>query len=162
MDSDTIILTTLKNAIKEYNVIYKFKVFGGNMDTIVQVCEIVSGISAAVAIIISIALYRHGLNRERRTDTLKSLSEIRRQYFNTKTLDDKEKLKYLNELEYFATGINEKIYDIRIVKKMSGSRLIKQYDNWAADFIQVRKSQFGNNRAYLEYENMIKRLKKKC
>lgn len=129
------------------------------METVVQVCEIVSGISTAVAIIISIILYRHGLNRERRIDTLKNLSEIRRRYFNTKILDDKEKLKYLNELEYFATGVNEKIYDIKIVKKMSGSRLIKQYDNWAVDFIQVRKSQFENNNAYLEYEKMIKRLK---
>lgn len=91
------------------------------MSTIAQACEIASGISAAVAVVISIAIYRHGLNRERRTDTLKNLSEIRRQYFNTKTLDDKEKLKYLNELEYFATGVNEKIYDIKIVKKMSGS-----------------------------------------
>lgn len=131
------------------------------MDIVVQVCEIISGISAAVAIIISIALYRHGLNRERQTDTLKTLSEIRRKYFNTKALDDKEKLKYLNELEYFSTGVNEKIYDIKIVKKMSGSRLIKQYENWIADFIQVRRNQFGNDRAYLEYEKMLNKLKKK-
>lgn len=86
------------------------------MDTIVQVCEIVNRMSSAMAIIISIVLYRHGLNRERKTDTLKNLSEIRRQYFNTKALNYKEKLKYLNELEYFATGVNEKIYDIKIVK----------------------------------------------
>lgn len=128
---------------------------------IMQICEIISGISAVVAIIISIALYRHGLNRERRTDTLKNLSEIRRRYFNTKTLDEKEKLKYLNELEYFATGVNEKIYDINIVRKMSGSRLIRQYDNWIADFIQVRRNQFGNNKTYCEYEKMIEKLKKK-
>ena len=131
------------------------------MDTVVQVCEIVSGISAAIAIIISIALYKHGLNRERRTDPLKSLSEIRRHYSNTNALDDKEKLKYLNELEYFASGVNEKIYDIRIVKRMSGSILIKQYEKWGADFIQVRRNQFGHNKAYLEYEKMINRLKKK-
>lgn len=123
------------------------------------VCEILNVISATTAIIISIVFYRHSLNRERRTDTLKSLSEIRRQYFNTKTLNDKEKLKYINELEYFATGVNEKIYDIKIVKKMSGSRLIKQYESWIADFIQVRRSKFGNNLTYIEYEKMIKRLK---
>lgn len=131
------------------------------MHIILQFCEILSGISAVVAIIISIALYKHGLNRERRTDTLKNLSEIRRQFFNTKILDDKEKLKYLNELEYFATGVNERIYDIKIVKKMSGSRLVRQYDNWIADFIQVRRNKFGNNKAYCEYESMIDILKKK-
>lgn len=131
------------------------------MNTMVQICEIISGIAAAVAIIISIILYRHGLNRERRTDTLKCFSEIRRKYFNTKALSEKEKLKYLNELEYFATGINAKIYDIKIVKNMSGSRLIRQYDNWASEFIQFRRKQFGNEKAYCEYEKMIEKLRKK-
>lgn len=130
------------------------------MNTIIQVCEIISGIAAAMAIIISITLYMHGLNRERKVDTLKSFSEIRKKYFNTKTLDDKEKLKYLNELEYFSTGVNEKIYDIKIVKKMSGSRLIRQYENWAAEFIHYRRNRFANGKAYYEYEKMIKSLKK--
>ena len=130
------------------------------MNTMVQICEIISGIAAAVAIIISIILYRHGLDRERRTDTLKCFSEIRRKYFNTKGLSDKEKLKYLNELEYFATGINAKIYDIKIVKKMSGSRLIRQYDNGASEFVQYRRKQFGNDKSYCEYEKMIEKLRK--
>ena len=54
------------------------------MDIVVQFFEIISGVSAAVAIIISITLYRHGLKKERKMDTLKSLSEIRKNYFNTK------------------------------------------------------------------------------
>lgn len=132
------------------------------MDIVVQFFEIISGVSAAVAIIISITLYRHGLKKERKMDTLKSLSEIRKNYFNTNTLNHNEKLKYLNELEYFATGVNEKIYDIKIVKKMSGNRLIKQYDNWAGDFIKFRRKSHGNNKTYYEYEKMINRLKKKC
>lgn len=131
------------------------------MNTVVQFCQVVSGLSAVVAIIISIMLYRHGLKRERKTDTLRVFSEIRKKYYNTKTLDEKEKLMYLNELEYFATGVNENIYDIRIVKKISGGRLIKQYENWIADFIQIRRSKFGNSKTYCEYEKMIKKLKKK-
>lgn len=118
------------------------------MNTVVQFCQVVSGLSAVVAIIISIMLYRHGLKRERKTDTLRVFSEIRKKYYNTKTLDEKEKLMYLNELEYFATGVNENIYDIRIVKKISGGRLIKQYENWIADFIQIRRSKFGNSKTY--------------
>lgn len=130
------------------------------MATIVQICGIISGISAAIAIIISISIYLHGLNRERKHDTLNRFAEIRKKFFNTKSLDDKEKLKYLNELEYFATGVNNKIYDIKIVKKMSGSRLIRQYNDWIADFIQLRRSRFGNEKTYNEYEQMIKKLKK--
>ncbi len=126
------------------------------MDTVVKVFSIISGLSAAVAIVISIVLYYHGLNRERKNDTLRIFSKIRRKYFNTSTLNDKEKLKYLNELEYFATGVNSKIYDIRIVCKMSGSRLIRQYEKWSKEFIKKRREQFGNKSAYSEYEKMIK------
>ena len=131
------------------------------MDTLVQICEIVSGISAAIAIIISISLYVHGLNRERKHDTLNRFAEIRNNYFNTKHLDDKEKLKYLNELEYFATGVNNKVYDIKIVKLMSGNRMIRQYNDWASDFIRLRKSRYGNENTYNEYEKMIAKLKKR-
>ncbi|MGN0107574.1 MAG: hypothetical protein ACI4A5_07760 [Hominilimicola sp.] len=99
------------------------------MDIAIKICTILSGIAAAVAIFISIGLYIHGLNRERIVITLKDFSEIRKKYFNTKNLDNKEKLKYLNELEYFATDVNEQIYDIKLVKKMSASRLIRQYEN---------------------------------
>ncbi len=130
------------------------------METVVKICEIISGISAAIAIIISIILYRHGLQKERKFDTLKILSNIRKKYFNTNELDEKDKLKYLNELEYFATGVNEKIYDIKIIKKMSGSRLIRQYEKWVSKFIKERRKKFGNNNAYCEYEKMIETLKK--
>ena len=42
---------------------------------------------------------------------------MRRKYYSTKKFDDKEKLKYFNELEYFVTGINEGIYSIKLSKK---------------------------------------------
>ncbi len=129
------------------------------MECLKDVCEIISGFSAVIAIVISILLYKHGVNRERKIDTLRKLSEIRKNYFNTKILDKKEKLQYLNELEFFATGINEKIYDIRIVNKMSGGRLISQYDNWASDFIEDRKENYGNEKTYSEYQKMIHNLK---
>ncbi|MCR4693534.1 MAG: DUF4760 domain-containing protein [Firmicutes bacterium] len=127
---------------------------------LVSLAEIISGIAAVIAIIISIAIYRHGLNRERKIDTLKKLSEIRRKYFNSNKLNDKEKLKYINELEYFATGINSKIYDIKIVKSMSGSRLIRQYEKWIKNFIKSRRKKSGNKSAYCEYEKMIKKIQK--
>lgn len=129
-----------------------------NSITMVDVFAIISGIAAAVAVGISIFTYIHGLNRERKAETLKAFSEIRKKYFNTKTLDDKEKLKYINELEYFATGVNCKIYDSKIVRKMSGSRLISQYDDWVADYIQERRDRHGNKNAYCEYEKMIKEI----
>lgn len=83
------------------------------MYIILQVCEIISSIAAVVAIIISVMFYINGLNRERRIYTLKVFSEIRKKYPNSNALNENEKKRYLSELEYFATGINEKIYDIK-------------------------------------------------
>lgn len=122
-------------------------------------CENVDIITSIMALLFSIGIYIHGINRERKNDTLKSFSEIRRKYYNTKNFDDKEKLKYLNELEYFATGINAGIYDIKIVKKLSGSRLIKQYDDTMAEFIRSRREKYGNEKTYCEYEKMIEKLR---
>ena len=122
-------------------------------------CENVDIIISIMALLFSIGIYIHGINREQKNDTLKCFSEIRRKYYNTKNFDDKEKLKYLNELEYFATGINAGIYDIKIVKKLSGSRLIKQYDDTMAEFIRSRKK-YGNEKTYCEYEKMIEKLRR--
>ena len=66
------------------------------MEVLKDVCEVISGFAAVIAIIISIVFYRYGVNKERKVNTIKDLSEIRRKFFNTKDLDKKEKLKYLN------------------------------------------------------------------
>lgn len=125
-----------------------------------EVHEFISCATAILAVILSITVYIHGLNRERKLDTLRRFSELRQEYFNTKDLDMKGKLKYLNELEHFATGVNEGIYDIRTVKRMSGRRLIKQYDTWGADLIKERRELSGTSTAFCEYEKLIKRIKK--
>lgn len=131
------------------------------MNYILDICKIVSGIAPTIAVIISIIIYIHGLNRERRQLTLKVLSEIRRNYFNIAHADYKTKLKYLNELEYLAIGIRKKIYDIEIVYNMSGRRLIGQYDKWAGSFIQQRKDEHPEkNKIYSDYEEMIMSLRK--
>ena len=130
------------------------------MECLKDIFEIISGFAAVVAIAISLWTYKHGIEKERKTDTIRKLSEIRNTYFNTKNLEKKDKLKYLNELEFFAIGIKEDIYDIDIVSKMSGSRLIKQYDKWANEFIKERRKLNNHDKAYCEYEEMIKKLKK--
>ena len=129
------------------------------MECLKDIFEIISGFAAVVAIVISLWTYSHGIERERKADTIRKLSEIRNTYFNTKGLGNKDKLKYLNELEFFAIGIKENIYDINIASKMSGSRLIGQYDSWAAELIKERRKDKKHSTAYCEYEKMIKDLK---
>ena len=124
------------------------------------IADFLSVLVALLAIGISIWTYIHGLNRERRVDTIESLRRIRTKYFNTKSLSDKEKLQYLNEMEYLATGINSQIYDLEIVNKMSGGRLISQYKDWCENFIEERRMRPGSENAYSEYKRMIDELKK--
>lgn len=124
------------------------------------IADFLNVLVALLAIGISTWTYIHGLNRERRVDTIESLRRIRTKYFNTKSLSDKEKLQYLNEMEYFATGINSQIYDLEIVNKMSGGRLISQYKDWCENFIEERRRRPGSENAYSEYKRMIDELKK--
>lgn len=133
------------------------------METILQIAPVVSATAAIIALCVNVAVYRHGLKREVRIETLKKLSEIRREYFNTKNLDSHQKLQYLNELEYFSVGLNEKIYDIDIVSKMSGNRLLSQYEDWMKDFIAERqkKCDHGHSSAYCEIVKVMDQLKRK-
>ena len=118
-------------------------------------------ITGITAVAVSIWSYIHGLNRERKTDTLAALKEIRKKYDDTTMLPEKEKQHYLKEMEFFATGLNLGIYELDVIDKMSGGRLISQYNKWAKDLIRERRKISGTATAYCEYENMIERLKRK-
>lgn len=132
------------------------------MDSTLSVISSIFGIvTGALAIGISVWTYIHGLNRERNASTLTTLQAIREKYRSTKDLSDDEKKKYLTELEFFATGVNLKIYSCNVVDKMSGKRLIKEYNTWGSKFIDTRRKVSGTENAYCEYEALIKKLKKK-
>lgn len=104
--------------------------------SIVDIAQIVSAGVAVLSFAGSVIVYRRTLNRERKLDTIKMLSEIRMKYPKIFGLSYKAKKKYIKELEFFATGVNQKIYDIKIVSKMSGSRLIYQYEKYLKKIIK--------------------------
>ena len=81
-------------------------------------------------------------------------------YPSMEEISDGDKLDYIKELEFFATGINQKIYDLEIVNKMSGSRLISQYDIALKKIVKQRRKGKENSTAYIEYEQMIEQLRK--
>ena len=124
----------------------------------ISIADWVSIIIASLAIIVSVFSYFHGLNRERRTDTLKAFSEISTSNYFTNEMSEAEKLEYLNSLEYFSTGVNSRIYSFGIVYKPSANRLIHQYENWTKDYIEKYTQIEGNSEAYCEYKSVITRL----
>ena len=122
--------------------------------------QIVSAVAAVLSFAGSVIVYRRTLNRERKLDTIKMLSEIRMKYPKVCGLSYKAKKKYIKELEFFATGVNQKIYDIKIVDKMSGSKLIYQYEKYLKKIIKRIRKGKEDSKAYIEYEKMINKLKK--
>ena len=127
---------------------------------IADIAQIVSAGVAVLSFIGSVIVYRRTLNRERKLDTIKMLSEIRMKYPKVCGLSYKAKKKYIKELEFFATGVNQKIYDIKIVNKMSGSKLIYQYEKYLKKIIKRIRKGKEDSKAYIEYEKMINKLKK--
>lgn len=127
---------------------------------IVDWVQIISAVAAVGSFAGSVIAYRRTLNRERKLDTIKMLSEIRIKYPKIFGLSYKAKKKYIKELEFFATGVNQKIYDIKIVSKMSGSRFIYQYEKYLKKIIKRIRKGKEDSKAYIEYKEMINKLKK--
>lgn len=128
--------------------------------SIVDIAQIVSAGVAVLSFAGSVIVHRKTLNRERKLDTIKMLLEIRMKYPKVCGLSYKAKKKYIKELEFFATGVNQKIYDIKIVNKMSGSKLIYQYEKYLKKIIKRIRKGKEDSKAYIEYEKMINKLKK--
>ena len=113
-----------------------------------------------MAIVVSVFTYKHGVNRERSRETIRRLGEVRAECPETLGLDDDGKKGYLSKMEYFCTGSNEKIYDVKIVGRMSDSRLIGQHDKWGKVYVARRREASGNVNLYCEYEATIGKLKR--
>ncbi len=127
---------------------------------IVDIAQIASALAAVGSFVGSLVVYKRSVNRECKLETLRKLTELRMKYPSMEEISDGDKLDYIKELEFFATGINQKIYDLEIVSKMSGSRLISQYDIALKKLVKQRRKEKENSTAYIEYEQMIKQLRK--
>lgn len=135
-----------------------------SIDVVVDIFQIITALAAVAGFILSIFVYKNTLNRERKLDTLRTLSELRVKYPNTERMSEKESSEYIKALEFFATGVNQEIYDIKIVKKMSGNRLVEQYNENLKDLIEKKRQKKDGKKkdseAYIEYEKMIQALRK--
>lgn len=62
-------------------------------------------------------------------------------------------------LEHFAVGINSEIYDLETLNRMAGNKMITVHNN-CSKLLQHKRIGTGNEKNYLELEDMIVRLKK--
>lgn len=127
-----------------------------------EIVSFLADLAAVAGALVSVGVYYDTVNRDRKISTIAKYSELREKFpANIEDLDEDGKLAYLKELEFFCTGINERVYDLRILRKMCGKRLIRQYDSVMKDFVEERRrvSQTAS-RAWTEYEATILHLKK--
>ena len=123
--------------------------------------KIIIDLAPVASALISVLIYRRTVTREKKINTMRAFSKIRMKYPNMSpyaenSICDRRRREYLKEMEFFCTGVNSKIYDIQIVKKMSRSYLIDQYFKYLRKYVNNIRSTQPN--AYSEYVKVINKL----
>lgn len=121
---------------------------------------LLANISTVIAAILSVVVYRNTVNRERKILTVDHWKELRQKYSGGFPENDEERHQYLRDMEFFCVGINSGIYDIKIVKKMSGKLMLKQYEKSKIYIEEKIKEGKFTNRGWNEYLKVIDKLKK--
>lgn len=114
--------------------------------------------------------YHNSVSRNRKIETLKELSLIRERYPNVSPnapnpVDEATRTEYLKAMERFCTGVNLNLYDIEVVKNISGQMLVKQYKDYMGSFVAEKREKSKTippEDLYCQYEAVIKKLKKYC
>lgn len=127
--------------------------------------SLIALIISIIGVAVSIFNYLSTVKRENKINTLKEFSNIRNKYSNlspyaANCVSDDIRKKYLREMERFCTGVNVKVYDIKILYKMSGHFLITQYDTYLCELIKSVRSEENDCWKYCQYEKFIDKLKK--
>lgn len=131
-----------------------------------------ANILAVIAIVLSVVIYLVSPRHEKVRATLEAFPAIRASFhgllaqagMTPDNLDlDAEELvavlrRYLTQLEYFAVGVNEHAYSLRIVERVSGTLMIRQYQQFLGAYVARRRELRGQRTLYLEYERMMKQL----
>lgn len=127
-----------------------------------DIIAIFASFISAVGVFVSVIIYLNTVNNKKKILTIQEFSKIREKYPNmsSKYANNNERLEYLKEMERFFVGIHYKIYDIEIVKDMSGHLLVKQYDSYMKDLVQSRRELKSKFSAYEQYEETIKKIRK--
>lgn len=123
------------------------------------------------AFIFAIWQYKITSKRTRVRSTIDAMANLRRfnlgLFDNFEMRDPQEKEQiirgYLSQMELFATGINNKSYDIECVDRSSGALLIGQYKKHLRGYIIKQRKKPSSDYSgviYCEYENMMKELYK--
>lgn len=144
--------------------------------------ELTISISALVvsiiAIIVSVAMYDAGLKREKKQATLDAFNVLQEQVLDelnhhrraefenvAQNSRKKEFEKIFNDFrgllarcEHFAVGVNEEIYDFKVVDKLAAAHFIFLYEKVKPIVLEARSRPHAE-KYYGEFEHMVCRLR---
>lgn len=129
--------------------------------------SVIGALGTVLAAGIAVLTYIDTVGRESKLETIREFSRIRSQFpdlssaSGTERDSDTERTEYLKEMERFCTGINLGLYDINTLKKMAGSMLTTQYNDYMKDLIESKRENTRKAKAeniYSEYEAVIQKL----
>ena len=118
----------------------------------------------------SFVKYRKTVIHDRQVNTLEAFNRLQNEaldYLYTLTKSDivdisqnprsaeyKEITTYLARIEHFCVGVNTKIYDLDVVKRMAGRYLSSTYDKFEP-LIEKKRSINKQGRHYDEFEKAV-------
>lgn len=124
-----------------------------------EVISIIADLAAIGSLIVAVCVHWQIVSRDRKRETIAEFNKIRDKYHDINySSSDKEKKAYLTELERFCVGINQGIYDLDILTKMSKTLLLSQHA-YLKNFVAERRDALGQVTAYSEYISVIEKLK---
>ena len=140
--------------------------------------DIIALLLSAIAAIFSIWSFFLERNRERREATIHAFEELEKDVFLDKeytsvltdlkskaneqinNTDQQCGTRFLSKIEHFCVGIQVQAFDISTLNRLAGGYFINQYENWWP-IIEKKRSDDGSMKHYNEFEDVVKRLKKK-
>ena len=125
-----------------------------------DIISLVGVLVAIVALVITIVIYMKEMKRTKRVETHREINELFDFYHN---MNDKknyqERVHFMSKIDRFAVPVNEKLFDIEIVKRRASKFLIDQYNDYMKEYIEQRRKQFKDDKYYENIEELISKLK---
>ena len=131
----------------------------------------IGAIGTIAALFHAIRSYNKDVKIGQQQRTVEAYLPIREKYYELteklKTLGDKDRemllKEYLSEMEILSAGVNSGAYSLDYINRVSGGKLVRQYENITKEFIKRRRTNKKQHNIdpediYCEYETMMKAL----
>jgi hypothetical protein len=121
--------------------------------------DMIGAVCSLATVLVAVVTYMIDFHRRKKLETLKELDALWELYqpLKGKKINEnyEEYVAYMRKVEHFATAVDEKVYNKRVVKKRASIFFTSQYQRFMKDIIAQRRKQFGRDDYYNSIEKMV-------